>query len=66
MLEIPEGFGWPELPLQLVAGDQVSRPTEERRQNLEGLSGQAYPNALSSQFLTSQVHLEGAEAKDFH
>jgi hypothetical protein len=65
MLEITEGFAWPELPLQLFAGDQFSRPTEQRRQNVERLSGQAYPDALPSQFLTSQVHLERAEAKDF-
>jgi hypothetical protein len=66
MLKIAEGIAWPELLLQLFAGDQFSRPTEQRRQNVKRLSAQAYPDASPSQFLTSQVHLEGAEAKDFH
>jgi hypothetical protein len=64
MLEITEGLGGPQLVLQFFPGDQFARPAQQGSQNLVGLSGQTYPYAVPPQFLTAQVRLEGAEAKN--
>ena len=64
VLEVSKGVGGPEFLLQLLAGDQFSGAEEQGFEDLEGLPGQANPDALLAQFGGVEIYLEDAEADD--
>src|SRR5262249_23026870 len=62
-LEVDEGVGGPDLPLQLVARHQLPGPAREGGEDLGRLGLQAHPRALGDQLARVRVELEAAEAQ---
>ena len=63
MLEVDEGVGLPEPFTQILAGDDLTRPLEERSKHLGGLILEADPRAVAVQLVAGAIEHELGEPK---
>ena len=61
MFEVDERVAGPQPLPELVAGDDLAGPFEQRDQETEGLVGQVQPAAGLAQLTRADVQLEDAE-----
>jgi hypothetical protein len=61
VIEIDEGIRRPELLLQVLTRDQLSRSFKQRCQNMQRLFLQLYPLSPLAQFSGVKIDLESAE-----
>jgi hypothetical protein len=62
VIEIDEGARWPELLLQLLAGDDFAEVLKERSQDLEGLLLESYLGAIAAQLIILFLIAPGSQS----
>jgi hypothetical protein len=65
LIEVDEGVGGPDSPLQLFAGHNVTGALKQCAQELERLNLQFDPEAVAMQFARPEPDFEITEANDF-
>jgi hypothetical protein len=58
VIEINEGFGWPEFGAEFFAGNKFTRPGQEKRQDLEGLVLEPDFGAVPAKFPDAEVNFK--------
>jgi hypothetical protein len=62
VVKVDESIGGPQRLLQLLSSDEVSGPSQEHLENLEGLAWNPQAHSVLAEFLGVNVGLKGSKA----